>query len=294
MNPIVLLIGDVNVDVIQKLPYYPAEGEESEIKSLVMRAGGTALNVAKVLKYFKITPLIVSAIGDDVFGEFILKECKKLNIPMTFIQRKLARTGTVFSINTPRDRTMFTLRGANKELSDFEELYKAIDKSDVVYFSSYAFIEGEEKETSTHLLRYARTLEKFTVLSLALLSIRKKRKSVIDLLSSFDIVFMNEREYQELFDKRDFNSLNLESTAFVVTKGTRGATYYSNDMVKWINSSNTKKGYLIGAGDAFVGGFIAGWLLYSDISKALECGNNAASDWITRYTYFTLKNKYTL
>ncbi len=280
MNPIVLLVGDINVDVLQRLPRFPEEGEEKEIESLEIRAGGAAFNVAKVLGRYKITPFIVASIGNDVFGEFLLRECEELNIPTAFIQKKAGRTGMVFSINTQRDRTMFTLRGANKELSDPETVYHIMEKSNLIYFSSYAFIEGKQRETAIRILHHARKLERSTVLSISLLSIKENRKEIMSLLDSFDLIFMNEREYEELFDGKEFGTLNLGHAALVVTRGERGAIYHSKDIVREVDSSTLKEGYLLGAGDAFVGGFIAGLLLHSDVLKGLEVGSKAASDWI--------------
>ncbi len=276
----VLLVGDINIDVLGKVSDFPNEGEEVEVEGLEVRVGGAAFNTAVVLKRYQLAPILFASIGNDTFGEYVLNVCRERGISTDFIQQKPVATGMVFSLNTPRDKAMFTLRGANKELSDPERVYSVLEESEMVYFSAYAFIEGEQRKTSYDLLHYLGRLKKYMVLALSLLSIRKDKKAVKELVNSFDLVSMNDTEYMELFGDVEPTQLGLERSALLITRGDRGADYYSKNRHVGLTLDKVSSGYLVGAGDAFLGGFMAGLLLYASIEKALRIAGDSAREWI--------------
>ncbi len=69
----------------------------------------------------------------------------------------------------------------------------------------------------------------------------------------------------------------------LVTKGRGGADYYSNgERVRLRPNLAGSSRCLTGAGDAFLGGFMAGLILYSDARKALQLAADSARDWIVQ------------
>ena len=199
----ILLVGDINVDILGELPRFPFEGEEVELEDSGVRIGGAAFNTAVVLRRHGLTPVLFASVGEDLFGRSVLCKCREIGISTDFIQLKSSITGMVFSLNTQRDRTMFTIRGANKELSEPEKVYDILKECEMLYISSYAFIEGKQKATAHDILSRAKLLKKFAVLSVSFLSIIKNREGIAEILDAFDLVSMNNLEYMELFGHKN-------------------------------------------------------------------------------------------
>jgi sugar/nucleoside kinase (ribokinase family) len=96
-----------------------------------------------------------------------------------------------------------------------------------------------------------------------------------------DVVLLNEAEFQ-FFVK----AIGGKQRAFddgrccVVTRAHRGATVYVGSRRKSIASSSGCDDDVIGAGDAFLAGFIVSWLNYRDPILAAQSGSEFASNFV--------------
>ncbi len=134
----VLVIGDLNVDVVARTSAWPRPGGESEAPWAEIRRGGAGGNVAAWLAWLGIEVRIFARIGDDPWGEFIVRELARLGIRTGFVQRDPAeRTGVVLSLIDPTgERAMITCPGANAAL-EADGLEGAMRGADCLYLSGY-------------------------------------------------------------------------------------------------------------------------------------------------------------
>ncbi len=113
-------------------------GKKVEVQSIAYHTGGGATNTAVSFKRLGFDVQSFFKIGDDVQGQFILKELAAYGIDLNHIP-KSSNVATAISIIIPcpsGDRTILAYRGANRTLSSQELPLEAIAKCDQLYVTS--------------------------------------------------------------------------------------------------------------------------------------------------------------
>jgi len=93
-------------------------GDKTLVSNLDYETGGGGTNGAVSLARLGCKVAYLGKVGDDHNGERILKELKKENVKV--IKTKLSKLRTSFSVlleTKEKDRTIFTFKGANNDLS---------------------------------------------------------------------------------------------------------------------------------------------------------------------------------
>src|SRR4030042_4229425 len=70
----VVTLGDINVDILARVPHYPAPGGDSLAERVSVRAGGSAANTSVVLSKFGLDVSIVARVGRDLLGNYALSD----------------------------------------------------------------------------------------------------------------------------------------------------------------------------------------------------------------------------
>ncbi len=95
----ITVIGGANVDVSARA-LSEVRGGDSCPSSVMVSCGGVARNIAQDLSVMGYEVKLLTAVGDDVFGEMIIQECQHVGIDTTDILRvKKAGSGTYLCFN---------------------------------------------------------------------------------------------------------------------------------------------------------------------------------------------------
>jgi sugar/nucleoside kinase (ribokinase family) len=132
----ICIIGDINVDVITLLSG-PLQKNTDTTSVNAITLGGSTCNVAVWLTHLDVEVNLVSAIGDDVLGTWVITQLQAFGVSDQKIRTiSNSRTGTcVILVDETGARSMMPDFGANLVQSVDAELENLIKESDIVIMS---------------------------------------------------------------------------------------------------------------------------------------------------------------
>src|SRR5208282_4681196 len=111
-----ILVADIFGNPIASLP---AAGELALLDRYLLRVGGCAANTAADLGKLGRSTSVLGKVGNDLFGDFVLQDLKRLGIDTSYIRRsRNDPTSVTFILNVQgQDRRYFHCFGANADFS---------------------------------------------------------------------------------------------------------------------------------------------------------------------------------
>jgi ribokinase len=265
--PQVIALGDINVDFIAHIPYYPQPGGGGVARQARLYSGGSAANTALVLARCGMDVGLIARVGRDALAAQTVVELLEAGVDGRQIQYDPDRmTGTMFVAVTPDgERTMFGYRGANAKLDPALLLPTEIARASVLHISGYALLESPQRDAAYRALDIARQAGLKVSLDVAVEVAQSLGSEVRSLLPLVDWIFPNELESELLVGHapgpqavEEFLSYGLE--AVILKKGEAGCVIGTGDAVFSVPAFNVEVQDTTGAGDSFDAGFIAGRL----------------------------------
>jgi len=268
--PQVVVLGDVNVDFIAHLPFYPQPGGESVARRTYLCSGGSAANTALVLARCGVQVGLMARVGRDALAAKTLMELTNAGVDDRQIQYDSELvTGMIFVAVTPDgERTMFSYRGANARLEPALLQPAEIACASVLHVSGYALLESPQRDAALQALDIARQAGLKVSLDVGIEAAQSLKNEVRDLLPVVDWILPNELEAKSLMGYADrvdvartmewFLSYGLE--AIVLKLGGRGCVLGTPEGILSIPAFDVGVRDTTGAGDSFNAGFIAGRL----------------------------------
>jgi ribokinase len=83
----VVTLGDITLDILARVPSYPALGGDSLADRVDLRAGGSAANTAIVLSKFGLSVSIIARVGQEVFADYALADLREADVSLACLQR---------------------------------------------------------------------------------------------------------------------------------------------------------------------------------------------------------------
>lgn len=232
-------------------------------------AGGAPMNVALNLHQLGLDSRLISAIGNDEDGRNLLDFLKGFEMPLDLIQTKLEHeTSKVLVDDSDPENIKYTI--VSPVAWDFiqwnEEMDQAVADADAFVFGTLGVRNTESLKTLLHLLRHP-------VLRVFDANLRPPFYDfeVIETLLGFaDILKINEDELEIFADyfstKPTVESLcahldqHFPMEIICVTRGSKGALIYQKGIITEHPGYKVKVEDSIGAGDAFLSGFVKTYL----------------------------------
>ena len=279
--------------------------EIEKLPNIILAPGGCLHNSIRVMKWilnmkdkskqkYKIS--IVGLIGDEERKNIILNELNDLNINYLFEIKKnspCSRCG-VGIYNNER----YLLGEDNTAASDefIEKHYFDILKYDIVIFESFMI----EKKFNIYKKISEEFNKKNSTVIFALCAdfiIRKYYDKVIEIANNSHIIFSNLNEIQEFSKEKNNNNilkvienahkkLKSKNRIFITTCSNNPVLIskfdYKRNKMEFILKSfpfNINKNDIVdtnGAGDSFLGGFVAGFILGENLENCCKIGNLAS------------------
>ncbi len=284
----VLVVGDITVDISAPLPKPPVAGEDCLSPQLSMHCGGVGLNAAFALVRLGVPTRLVSCIGQDVFGDYVLGRATAAGIDTRYVQRTdLAMTG-VFTIAVSPDgqRTFIGSRAANELLRPTPDLTHAIDDIDFVQIAGYVFLAQSSSQLADEIIAAAGKRHLPVLLDLGLAPSRERHDKLSRVFPLVDIVVANVAEAEALTGISEPDSAfaeleRLGAREVVLKTGSDGCLIRHNNGVMQVPGLEVDVVDTTGSGDAFNAGLIAGrrcgWSAAQCALLANACGAAAAT-----------------
>ncbi|MCK4884076.1 MAG: carbohydrate kinase family protein, partial [Candidatus Diapherotrites archaeon] len=202
----IICIGDSNVDFITQLENMPDFETEEKSKDFTISPGGNACNSCFTFAKIGLKTALVSRVGTDLFGSFLLKELKKHKINTNFIEKtENEKTGfsQIFDVNGKK--AIVSDKGASKHLTLSNLPKKEILDSKILYIGGYFHLPAFQKEFEKFLQRITKLKKKPIVCFDTCFDENNRWMNAIEpLLPHIDFFFTNSNELQYLTGEREF------------------------------------------------------------------------------------------
>jgi ribokinase len=189
----VVTLGDITVDIVARVPYYPSLGGDSLAERVDIRAGGSAANTAIVLSKFGPSVGIIARVGEDILADRALADLREAGVGLSCVQRDAqAMTGLVFAAVTPDgERTFFSCRGANASTEPGLVDQGIIRQARLLHVSGYALVESPQRETARQAIQVAHQVGVPVTLDLGVEVTTTAREEILAMLSMASMVYPN-------------------------------------------------------------------------------------------------------
>ena len=288
----------------------------TEIKSFGAFVGGCPTNISVGTRRLGLRSSLLTAIGDDPVGEFLLKFLNDEQVDTQFIVQKTGfrTSAVVLGIEPPDKFPLIYYRDncADIELTIDDIIASPIAESRAVLISGTGISKEPSRSATLYAAEQAKSMERKVFLDLDFRAdqwhdTRAYGINIRFALRNIDIAIGTEEEIKAAsltdvsqvsvedsqisnpniegdIDTAISSILNAGLRALVVKRGSDGADIYLNDgKVIHAKPYPVEIYNTLGAGDAFASGFIYGILNGWDWKKSARLGNATGAIVVTRH-----------
>lgn len=275
-----LSIGEVLIDFI---PLQKGKALK-DVTSFERIPGGAPANVAAAVAKFGGNSSLITKLGDDSFGDFLLEQLEKSGVNTDKILRTNdANTGLAFVSlreNGERDFSFYRNPSADLLFTDTEIEEDWFNPGDILHFCSVDLVESPMKKAHIKAIQIAKTrggiISFDPNVRLPLWNQTEDcRNTILKFIPMSHIVKISDDELEYITgiadERKAIESLFIGDVKLIIfTKGQKGADIYLK------NTKYSSLGYPVlaedttGAGDAFIGGLLYQLLIYGAVQDNLE------------------------
>jgi sugar/nucleoside kinase (ribokinase family) len=278
----IVVVGELNVDLILTgLPSLPEMGQCRLSQDMQFTLGSASAIFASNIANLGLNVGFVGKIGDDDFGEFILKSLNKRKVDTSRILKdKKAKTGICVSMSFPENYAMASYAGVREAftLADVDMNY--VLEAGHLHLSSY-YLQSGMQEGCSELFRRAKEAGLTTSLDPDSDTSGKWDDSIFEVLQYVDVFLPNEKEALHITKCDTLESALglLSKTVPTVVIKTGASGVWVKHAGKTIHANAFKIDVVdtTGAGDSFNSGFIYQFYKGSTIEKCTAWGNACAA-----------------
>lgn len=260
------------------------------LESVGVSSGGAAMTQAVVAQRLGCKTSVVGKVGKDEFSRYLLRVLREAGVDCTHLAVSEAATMSLTFALVKEDgsRHFLGLAGSNNQtlcLEDFD--LSIVRQAKIVSYGSFFFLQGLDGGGVTKILREAKSAGALTVADAASDSFHQGRELVFRNLPLLDYFIPSYVEAEYLTGTQ-----NVAEMAQILLAGGCG-----NVLIKvgadGCYVANSRMAQLVpgfcqehicdttGAGDNFVGGFMAGLIQGRDLLEAVRYANAVASVSVT-------------
>lgn len=265
----VAIIGDLNWDLVLKVPHLPRRGGEVLSGEATLRLGGSATNTARWLARLGLEVRLFAALGEDALAQWAQKELEREGIPTKFLQRHQASTGICCAlVDVQGERTLLTARGANALLSR-PVSREWLEGADWLHISGYALLEPSSRAAVAEALSQARAVRVPVSLDPGMVAVHGHQE-FLRWISPVDVFLPNRDEAQALGEHLKLREFGRH---VFLKLGAEGCLVWDGGETLRIRGIPVDVQDPVGAGDAFNAGVIAARILGGSILAQASLGN---------------------
>lgn len=278
------VLGSSNIDLICHVDEMPVSGNTIQSGDLIQSTGGKGANQAYCISYWGIPVNFIGAVGDDANGKILLEKLRSSGIGIDNISciENCSSGSAIVLVNSRGENCIIVSPGANRRVPKdiFDEIPTTsgdflIAQLEVnVDAVEQSFISASERGVTTIL----------NPSPMKPLDDKKLRESI---LRHTSVLVANSHEAAELGNEKVFDLPSAEKCArklmelgpkiVVITLGKTGSFLMNADDSHFAEAIDVAVVDTQGAGDAFLGAFIARMVRGDDFSDCLDFANIVSS-----------------
>lgn len=285
-RPKIAVVGSNMIDLVSKIVRMPKAGETVEAPDFHIGFGGKGANQAVAAAKLGAEVLMVTKVGDDVFGREYIENFKKLGMDTRCVETAAGMSNGVAPIfvDPAGSNSILIIKGANNSLSPAD-----VDKA-----------EADIRKCGCIVLQLEVPLE--TVYRAVALGAEHRIPVILNpapaapldfgRIATVDFFAPNETELELISGIPVTDPRSAEAAAktlvgkglktVIVTLGAKGSLYVSPRETRLVPPFPVAPVDTTGAGDAFIGSFACFFLQTGDVFAAMERANRYAALSTTR------------
>ena len=279
-QPFVSVIGGLNID-LQGSSVNPLVFNDSNPGEIVMSAGGVGRNIAENISKLNIHSKILSYVGNDALGDFVVNKSSLSGVDTSFIKKHShLPTSQYLSVLDDNNDMLVSI----SDMRIIEEMtIQDIDKWNLTIEQSSAIVV----DTNIPIPVIEYLTDKYSNIPLFLDPVSfAKTSKILKLIGRFHTVKPNRLETELISGVKITDNESMLKAAKIIfdmgckqifiTLGEDGVFYYDGEnfgqyLHKGVNMISAN-----GAGDAFTAGVVYGFLKLSGIKETAEFASAAA------------------
>jgi len=281
----IISFGELLVDLITE----KKEVRLSEAEKFSRYFGGSAANVAVNSQRLGAKTRMLTRIGNDDFGDFLLDVLKRENIKTEGIQiDESKRTPLVFVNKTSGTPAWLAYRDADKYIEFNDKVQELVNKTKIIYLTTFILSQKPSRDTALKVLDVIKedknTLLAFDPCYRPILWPKEDEgsKLVKSIIATSDFIKPSLDDAKYLFGPDTPENylekyLQVGANIVILTMGKEGALVSDGKEKYRLKVYSKKVVDVTGAGDSFWSGFMIGILDGLSIREAVKLGNATAA-----------------
>nr|WP_168771063.1 carbohydrate kinase family protein [Palleronia sediminis] len=271
-TPLLLCLGDIDIDIILRVPHPPGRDQKVDGRQVAQSAGGMAANVAVGACRLGTRTRILGAVGDDAMGQEALGSLGNEGLDLSHVATRHG-SATFFCV------VMVDDEGEKSLVKAVSPAY--LPRPDDLTPEAFAGVDHvhltfTEHDLAAAALVRARGVGASVSLDLEAADVPPGGGRVGELIENVDLLFVSEQSRSEI-ERRIGPLATGHGKTIVMTRGKRGARLENGSTLLDVAGHKVAVTDTSGAGDAFAAGFLHARLSGADDLAALHFANAAAA-----------------
>ena len=271
----ILVIGSLNMDLVINTDRMPQAGETIHGKGFAHFPGGKGANQASACARAGGNVKMLGKVGDDAYGDILLKNLSQDGVNINGIEREKISTGVAVITVFNGENSIILDKGANG-LVDRDYIDRHIDAID---WADYIIMQYEiPMETVVYVAQIVKSKGKTLIIDPA-----PMMEAPSELYRMADIILPNETETAQLVGEGNDDEAyvkkmyELGCKNVIMTLGKKGSIYYNGENMINQPAYKVKAIDTTGAGDCFTGSMVAALASDKTMEEALEFASKASA-----------------
>lgn len=281
----VVVVGSINMDLVTTLKKVPVGGETIFGNSFSQIPGGKGANQAVALGKLSGDVTMLGMVGNDSFGNDLIKSLKEANVKTDAIEKIDVPSGIAnILVEENGQNRIIVVAGANSKVDrDYIDRHMDIIKeADVIVTQLEIPID-----TVSYVLELAKKFNKTTILNPA-----PAAELGDEIIKNTDILIPNETELALITNINTDTTKGIEEAgkklfekgvkSLIVTLGSKGSMCMNKEKTEFFKAYKVKAIDTTAAGDSFIGGFVTKLENKDNMGEAIEFGTKVSAIAVTR------------
>lgn len=277
----VTCVGIIVADIVARpVEEYPEKGKLVLVDTIELHTGGCASNTGVSLAKIGVDTSVVGKVGKDAFGDFIVDSLKKHGVDIRGIKRddEALTSATQVLVHPDGERSFIHYLGANANFREEDVNDSLLEGNRIVHYAGFFVLSSLDGKPCARLLEKAKNFGAFVSLDTVWDSQGRWMDLLEPALPYLDLIIPSIEEARMITGKdkpREIARVFLDKgVGMVVLKmGDKGSYLRTKDEEIYTPCYEVKAIDAVGAGDAFVAGFLTGLLKGWDLEKTAKFAN---------------------
>ena len=268
----IINFGSINIDHVYRVPHMPRAGETLAVSSYQKFLGGKGANQSIAITRAGGDVRHIGAVGPD--GDWVIQAMRDAGVDPGRLLPVMEATGhAIVVVDDTGENQILICSGANICLSE-DQIVSELNAQDGE--GNWVLMQNE-----TNLIPEIAEQAKMLGYKVAYSAAPFVAEATLPLLDRVDLIAVNEIEAQSLAGAYGCSVEDLPCAALLVTRGGKGASLYA-EQVQHQTAFDVEAVDTTGAGDTFLGSFLARYCGGDGIDAALRYAAAASAIQITR------------